>query len=263
MQCVTDWSGEDYAKVSGLQRTMAHDAVAALRFNGDERVLDIGCGDGFITHSIAALVPDGQIVGVDASPRMVSAAQAVSRRTGASAHFVRADARHLPFAEHFDVVVSFNALHWVPEQSEALSQIAAVARLGGRILIQMVCASERASVESVAMALTERPRWVRCFEGFTAPFVHPDPAVYQRLAAEAGLTVEASTVVDREWDFGNRDDFAQWCAVGSGAWTDRLEPGARLEFVDALVTAYEPVAKRPGLFRFSQLRMEMRKLAAT
>jgi trans-aconitate 2-methyltransferase len=259
MHDVTDWSGEDYAKVSGLQRAMAEEAVSALAFNGDERVLDIGCGDGFITHSIASMVPGGQVVGLDASPRMVIAAQAISGGGGSTPCFVRADARRLPFIEHFDVVVSFNALHWVPQQAEALAQIAAVARPGARILIQMVCASERASLESVAMAVTERPRWAPWFEGFTAPFLHMDPVAYRELVAAAGLTLVASTVIDREWDFGSRDRFAQWCAVGSGAWTDRLEPGDRPRFIAEQVSAYEPVAGRPGLFRFTQMRTELQK----
>src|SRR3981081_2286570 len=156
MHLVTDWSGEDYAKVSGLQRSMAEAAVASLTFAGDEQVLDIGCGDGFIAHSIAVMVPSGRVVGVDASPRMITAAHANSRRGKSGPWFVRADALRLPFGEQFDVVVSFNALHWVPQQTHALAEIATVARPGARVLIQVVCASVRASLESVAMALTER-----------------------------------------------------------------------------------------------------------
>ncbi|MBV8930243.1 MAG: methyltransferase domain-containing protein [Mycobacteriaceae bacterium] len=257
---MTDWSGEDYARVSGLQRTMARDAIAALSFAGGDRVLDVGCGDGFITRAIAAMVPDGHVVGVDPSPRMVAAAHAVPPRGASGPWFVRADARRLPFGgDQFDVVVSFNALHWVAQQEQALAEIATVAHPGARVVIQVVCAGERPSVESVAMALTRTAAWAPSFEGFSAPFVHVDPAIYGDLAAAAGLRLASLTVTDREWDFGSREEFARWCAVGSGAWTDRLPPQDRMRFVEEQIRAYEDVVARPGVFRFMQMRAELHK----
>jgi trans-aconitate 2-methyltransferase len=69
---------------------------------------------------IADGVPSGIAVGVDASRRMIATAQAASAERGSAARFAVADARRLPFTETFDAVVSFNALHWVPEQDQAL-----------------------------------------------------------------------------------------------------------------------------------------------
>jgi trans-aconitate 2-methyltransferase len=108
------------------------------------------------------------------------------------------------------------------------------------------------------MSLTEKPAWAASFAGFTAPFVHVHPDTYGELAASAGLTVVSVTVTDREWDFGSREAFARWCAVGSGAWTDRLEPADRIRFIDEQIRAYELLAGRPGLFRFTQLRAQLR-----
>jgi trans-aconitate 2-methyltransferase len=257
---VSDWSGEDYARISGLQRAMAEGAVASMAFAGTESVLDVGCGDGFISRAIADMVPEGYVVGVDPSPGMLAAAQVVPRRqTRAGPWFVRADARRLPFAEQFDAVVSFNALHWVPQQRQALAAIASVAHPGAQVLIQVVCASPRTSLETVAMALTQSPAWARVFDGFNAPFVHVDPAGYRELAKSAGLCVDSLTVADRLWDFGSRERFTRWCAMGTTAWTDRLSPADRSRFVAELVAAYEPVAGEAGLFRFTQMRAELRK----
>ena len=103
---MTDWSGEDYAKVSSLQRT------------------------------IAGMVPGGYAVGADASKRMIATADAAGAPAESGPWFGFADARRLPFGEHFDVVVSFNALHWVPEQRQALGQIATVLRPGAAQLFR-------------------------------------------------------------------------------------------------------------------------------
>ena len=67
-------------------------------------------------------------------------------------------------------------------------------------------------------------------------------------------TTSDVTFSDREWDFGSRQAFIRWCAVGSAAWTGRLPEQDRAEFVADQVQAYEPIAGRAGLFRFTQMR---------
>jgi trans-aconitate 2-methyltransferase len=251
---VPDWSGRDYADISSLQRAMATEAVAGLQFGAADRVLDVGCGDGYLTRAVAGMVPDGWAVGVDASPRMIEAAHGGGEATDSGPWFVVADARRLPFAEFFDTVLSFNALHWVPEQRQALGEIATVLRPGGRALIQVVCAGPRTSIEAATMTVCQSPRWARWFDGFSAPYIHVDPAAYGELTASAGLTLDTVTVTDREWEFGSREAFSRWCSVGSTAWTDRLPERDRAEFVADQVQAYEPIAGRPGLFKFTQMR---------
>jgi len=102
------------------------------------------------------------------------------------------------------------------------------------------------------MELTRSTRWAGYFDGFEAPFVHVDPGRFAEMAASAGFTVLNLGVAEHNWDFGSREVFENWCAVGSRAWTDRLPVRDRLRFVD------EQVAGRPGLFLFTQMRAELR-----
>ena len=256
---MTEWNGEDYARLSGLQRTMIGEAMAGLEFRPDDRVLDIGCGDGFLTRAIATLTPEGTVVGADPSHLMVATAAASVTGSDAGPWFVVADVRALPFVESFTGAVSFNALHWVPEQERALRQIAGALRPGASLVVQAVCAGPRPSLESVATGLCRQPRWARWFEGFDAPFIHVDPARYGDLTAAAGLHLDDLLVTDRHWDFGSRDAFLQWAAMGSTAWTSRLPEDRRAQFVEDQVEAYEPIAGAPGLFRFMQMRARLHR----
>jgi trans-aconitate 2-methyltransferase len=245
----SDWDGAGYAQVSGLQRAMATASLESVVVAGTERVLDVGCGDGQVTRLLAARLPAGSVLGVDPSPRMIAAAA-----SGRNVTFQVGDVTTMSFAREFDLVVSFNALHWVADQSTAYRHIAAALRPDGRAVVQYVCRGPRPSVEQVAMEVTRDPRWAATFADFAPPFVHIDPG---DLAAVSRMRVTETSVVDREWDFGSREEFAKWCTVGFAAWTSRLSDRDVGAFVDDVVDRYEEVVGRPGVFRFLQLRAEL------
>src|SRR5436190_13777 len=123
---MTEWHASDYNRQSTLQQTMAEEQLRQLKLAGDERVLDVGCGDGKITAEIATRVPRGSVLGVDPSHDMIAfASSRFATKDHASLRFEVADARRMPYRNEFDLLVSFNALHWVPEQEAALASIRA------------------------------------------------------------------------------------------------------------------------------------------
>ena len=67
----TEWDAATYREVSALQEWLADKSLAGLTLAGDERVLDVGCGDGRVSAAIAARVPRGAVLAVDASRQMV------------------------------------------------------------------------------------------------------------------------------------------------------------------------------------------------
>ena len=253
---MADWDGAGYAHISGLQRAMATAALESVTVAGTERVLDVGCGDGYVTRLIASRVPDGSVLGVDPSPRMIEVARAADDQL-TNVSFQLGDVTTMAFGPDFDLVVSFNALHWVPDQETAYRNVAAALKPGGRVLVQFVCHGDRPSVEHVAMEVTRDSRWAAAFADFAPPFVHIDPADLTAIARSTGLKVTRQSVVDVEWDFGSREQFAQWCTVGFSAWTSRLSAVDIPAFVDDVVDGYQMIVGRPGVVRFFQLRAEL------
>lgn len=253
---MADWDGAGYEVVSELQRTMAAESLSLLSLDGTEAVLDVGCGDGYVTARIAERLPGGSILGVDPSPRMIAAAQ----RRATTATFRLGEVTTLQFDAEFDVVTSFNALHWVADQPAAYRRIAAALRPGGRALVSFVCAGSRPSVEDMAMAVAAGPRWAGMFGDFAAPFVHPSADAFTATAAAAGFEVAMQTVADASWDFRSREAFTRWCTVGFTDWTSRLAPDEVTAFVEDVVDRYTEVTGRAGVFAFYQLRAELIKL---
>ncbi|MEU3009300.1 class I SAM-dependent methyltransferase [Nocardia asteroides] len=253
---MADWDGAGYAHISALQRAMATAAIESVQVTGRENVLDVGCGDGYITRLIAARVPGGSVLGLDPSPRMIETARAADNQL-TNVDFRVGDVTTMTFAGDFDLVVSFNALHWVTDQETAYRRIAAALAPAGRVLVQYVCDGERPSIEDIAMTVTGEPRWSTAFAGFARPFVHIDPEALPAIAAAADLRVTERSVTDREWDFGSREAFTRWCTVGFADWTAHLPAADIPAFVDEVVDRYEAVTDHPGLFRFLQLRAEL------
>ena len=245
----TDWDGAEYRAISGMQRWLAERALAGIALDGVRSVLDIGCGDGRITTTLATRIPGARVVGIDPSPGMIAAAPATS-----AVEFRLGDVLDLGFNAEVDLAVSFNALHWVLDTAGALSSIAAALQPGGRALLVLVCAGERPSLEDVAMRVTGRPPWRDRFAAFQRPYEHPQPQRWNDLAEAAGLREVATRVEDLTWDFGDRQSLTRWCAAGFGAWTASLSGPEKRAFVDQVVDEYAEVAGSDQLLRFMQLR---------
>src|SRR5207253_4760706 len=138
---MTEWNATEYCRRSSLQEAMAQEVLALLDLRGSERILDVGCGDGKITAEIASRAPRGSVIGVDPSRDMISFAQShFGPATRPNLRFEVADARCLPLQDEFDLVVSFNALHWISEQDAALSSIHSALIAGGKAQIRLVAA---------------------------------------------------------------------------------------------------------------------------
>ena len=130
------WNAADYAANSVVQQTWARELIARLHLRGNEHVLDVGCGDGKITAEIARAVPQGLVVGVDASGEMIShARQTFPPLKNPNLEFHIGDARRLALRQQFDAVFSNAALHWVDDHEAILRGVSAVLKPGGRLVV--------------------------------------------------------------------------------------------------------------------------------
>jgi trans-aconitate 2-methyltransferase len=257
---VTEWDAVDYARISSLQEVMAEEVLGLLRLQGSERILDVGCGDGRITAMIAAMVPAGTVVGVDPSVEMVRFAQGKwGNRHGSKLQFEVADARRMPFHEEFDLVVSFNALHWVPEQEKALLSIRAALKRGGKAQLRFVPHGERKSLEHVIRETRQSPRWVPLFDGFHRPYLHLSPDEYRVLAQNTGLQVENIHVADKSWDFHSRQAFLAFAEVTFVEWTHLLNEADKAAFTDDVLNRYAAIAGDDHTFKFYQMDVTLER----
>lgn len=98
------------------------------------RVLDVGCGPGSITNSIAKIVHPGQVTGLDYSQAAIALAK--TTYTSSNLDFIQGDLFVLPFEDNtFDIVFSHQVLVHLPHDriKEALTEMKRVCKHGGLV----------------------------------------------------------------------------------------------------------------------------------
>jgi trans-aconitate 2-methyltransferase len=260
---MTEWDAKAYSERNAVQKWVADQHLAGLRLDGTERVLDIGCGDGKITAEIARRLTSGSVLGIDPSIQMVAYAKAHFAGTvHPKLAFAVGDVTALPYRGEFDLVVSFNALHWVRDQAAALRGIRAALKPTGRTFLEFVPQGARKSLEDVIEETCQDERWARYFAGHTPPYVHFTPEQYRRLASDHGLRVERLDCELKTWDFGRRQGFVDWAEVTFVEWIKNVPEAERLAFIDDGLDRYgrlDDVASQDvRVFRFYQLAVVLR-----
>jgi len=97
------------------------------------RVLDIGCGPGFVTELIHSIVgPTGEIVGVDISPSAVALAKSRCEAAGLkNTSFLEGDLTTMSFDQPFDAAVGRYILMFLPDPSAMIRAVAKWVKPGG------------------------------------------------------------------------------------------------------------------------------------
>jgi trans-aconitate 2-methyltransferase len=132
-----DWNAPSYDRVADPQTRWGAEVLERLPLEGDETVLDAGCGTGRVTELLLARLPRGRVVALDYSAGMLAEARARLARFGDQVTFVEADlGKPLPVAEPVDAVLSTATFHWVPDHDALFENLASVLRPNGWLVAQ-------------------------------------------------------------------------------------------------------------------------------
>lgn len=255
------WNPEDYARHSRGQEQWARELIAQLDLRPDDRVLDIGCGDGRNTAAIAAAVPSGRVVGTDLSADFIAYAQQhYPPQQHPNLRFRQCDMRALDHGAEFDVVFSNAALHWVRDHRPVLAGISCALVQGGRCLLQMGGGNNAAEVIGAIEALAATKRWSKFFAGFVSTYGFHQPDDYRRWLLDAGLTPVDVRLIEKDMAHADRAAFVGWLRTAWHPYTSQVPGEERDEFI--VTVADEFLRQRPadsaGQIRVRMVRLQVK-----
>ncbi|MFZ0826205.1 MAG: methyltransferase domain-containing protein [Verrucomicrobiia bacterium] len=254
------WNAAEYAANSAVQQTWARELIAQLQLRGDERILDVGCGDGKVTAEVAHAVPRGSVTGIDASPQMIEFARMTFPRGKVSnLEFHVMDARKIRFNREFDLVFSNAALHWIDDHQAFLSGASVCLRSGGQLVVS--CGG-KGNAHDVFIAL--RPemrlkRWRHYFRKLEKPYFFHSPAEYEKWLPQFGFKSCGIKLTPKDAVYAGLAGLATWLRTTWLPYTQRLPEGVREEFITAVTDRY--VARHPpdaeGYVHVKMVRLEI------
>ena len=115
---MNDWDPAHYRQFADERSRPYGDLLARIGAERPRRVVDLGCGSGELTASLARLWPTAEIVGVDSSPAMIERARSIKGVD--DLRFLERDLRDWRPDARYDVLVSNATLQWVPDHRALL-----------------------------------------------------------------------------------------------------------------------------------------------
>lgn len=179
-----EFDGKRYERTSAHQKEWGARLIEELRLRGDERILDVGCGDGALTATLAAAVPRGSVVGIDASTGMIRAAEG---HRADNLSFMPLDVLEARFAEEFDVVFSNATLHWIKDHEALLAIVHRALAPRGVVRVNFAGDGNCATLNRIAQELMATEEFRGAFAGFEWPWYMPTVEEYAALVDRSPL----------------------------------------------------------------------------
>lgn len=123
---------DGHAGPQRLAAALVADLAQQQRPGAVERILEIGCGTGFLTRDIHARWPGAELIATDIAPGMLEQAASSGRVAG---RFMTMDGEAPPFeGPWFDLILSSLAFQWFDDLDGAIARLVSLLRPGGSLI---------------------------------------------------------------------------------------------------------------------------------
>jgi trans-aconitate 2-methyltransferase len=248
-----DWDAATYDRVADPQFEWGQEVLGRLELEGDETVLDAGCGSGRVTRLLAERLTGGRVIGVDASPSMIDLAREQLADLSGRVELRVVDLLDLDLDREVDAVFSNATFHWILDHERLFGRLFAALRPGGALEAQ--CGGQ----ENIA-------EWMRAIEAAEgderfAAYLRGIPATknFASVGDTEARLGRAGFATNRVWlenrTVRPREPRPFVATVVLAKHVDRLPAKLRDEFIDAVIGAMP----RPLVFEYVRLNISARR----
>jgi len=208
-----EWDAGEYEVVSAPQTGWGASFIEVFLerrgLRGDEAVVDAGCGTGRVTELLLRHLPEGSVLGVDASGAMVE----VARRRFAGDPRVRIEQRDildLEVDEPGDVIFSTATFHWIKDHERLFDRLAHALKPGGRLVAQCGGRGNITRTLAVTERVMSEDRFREFFTVWEESWHFPDPETTRARLESAGFEDIETWLHDEHVEFGSVEELARF-----------------------------------------------------
>ncbi len=203
-----DFDGEKYKLASNQQKAWGRALLSGLRLRGDEKILDLGCGDGTLTAELAGLVPHGFVLGIDASQSMIETA--CTSHAGPGLQFKLQDIDTIDFDSEFDLAFSNATLHWIKDHAMMLSSVFRSLKDRGMARFQFAAEGNCSNLIRIVREVISDRRYAAYFDGFDWPWCMPSVEEYRRLLEQVPFAEKKVWIENADTYFESVEAMTKW-----------------------------------------------------
>ena len=181
---VREWDGSSYDRISGTMERLGLEVLDRLELNGDETVLDAGCGSGRITEALVERLPRGRVIAVDESESMTRAAR---ERLGPEVEVLTQDLLELDVGEPLDAILSTATFHWIADHDRLFRRLHATLRPGGRLVAQCGGEGNITILRGEVAPIMRRDPYAEHFASFEPPWNYASAEATEERLRAAGF----------------------------------------------------------------------------
>lgn len=202
-----EFDGNKYKAASAHQKEWGAKLIRELNIAGSECILDLGCGDGALTAQLAALAPQGSVLGIDASRGMIETAET---HVAGNLSFAVRDINDLDFENEFDIVFSNAALHWIKDHDALLGNVYRALKPGGVLKFNFAGDGNCANFFDVVKEAIRLPQFAGHFSAFEWPWYMPSVGEYELLTQRFPFSTASVSGENADRFFADRETMIKW-----------------------------------------------------
>ena len=130
-----NWDAQTYDNIAKEIESWGLEILEYKRWNGDEIIIDAGCGSGKLTNNLSNKVPSGRVFAVDIDPAMI----ALAKEKLSDIHnvqLIQENILEIEPKEKVDVIFSNAVLHWISNHRKVFEHFWKLLKPNGQLLIQ-------------------------------------------------------------------------------------------------------------------------------
>ncbi len=216
MKETNNWNADKYNKHADFVSNLATPVVDLLNPIENEKILDLGCGDGTLAVEIKKF--NIKVIAVDLSKSMVKK----TKEKNIEAYVM--SATELNFNNEFDAVFSNAVLHWVKDSKIAINKINTSLKNNGRFIAEF---GGYGNIKFLTDAMQKVFNNHQEYGVFNNPWYFPSDKDYKKLLEDNGFKVEYIELIPRPTSI---DDISNWLDIFANGIVSHLTNEQQLNF---------------------------------